>query len=205
MSNHSAVKRKPRRKRKRIKWALGYFSPDGKYHKWPKPTGKQRPIIDAPYKPMSKKERERAFWRTAWRTARRTARWAITMTRYRVSRLRTKTAWQLVTFTGPAGGESVGVVDILAVRKCHAPGRNGLKRGDMLEIVLIQVKGGGAPRPTIDDIRRLRALWTSYNAKAVILAEWKKGKQPTLYKLARRGNDVRCVWQEMADPLEVFK
>src|SRR5258707_819534 len=48
--------------------------------------------------------------------------------------------WQLITFCGAAGGESVGVVDLLAVRKDHGKPQRGTKRGDALHIILIQVR-----------------------------------------------------------------
>ena len=45
----------------------------------------------------------------------------------------------------------VGVVDMLAVRKDHGKPISGTKRGDVLQIVLIQVKGGSAAMPTAAD------------------------------------------------------
>ena len=80
------------------------------------------------------------------------------MTKWLFSRLKTKTAWKLITFTGPSGGESVGIVDILAVRKDHRIGQRGLKRGDLLDIILVQVKGGTACSLCPDDINRLRLV-----------------------------------------------
>ena len=67
-------------------------------------------------------------------------------------------AGQLVTFGGGAGGESVGIVDLLAVRKHHRELLPGAKRGDRLQIILIQVKGGKAAMPTEEDGRRLRIV-----------------------------------------------
>jgi hypothetical protein len=59
-----------------------------------------------------------------------------------------------VNFTGRAGRESTGVVDLLAIRKDHSI--DAVKhRGDFLEMILIQVKRGGAPRPNGKDIARL--------------------------------------------------
>ena len=43
-----------------------------------------------------------------------------------------------MTFHGAAKGESVGVLDLLAVRKNHRTPLAGTKRGDLLQILLIQ-------------------------------------------------------------------
>ena len=80
-------------------------------------------------------------WKAAQRKAANTARWAVTMTKVRIRRVLARTRWQLITFCGKSGGESVGIVDLLAVRKDHGPPRGGLKRGDALQVILIQVKG----------------------------------------------------------------
>jgi hypothetical protein len=67
------------------------------------------------------------------------------MAKVRIRRAPARTRWQLVTFCGTAGGESVGVVDLMAIRKDHGKPLPGTKRGDNFQIVLIQVKGGSAP------------------------------------------------------------
>lgn len=126
-------------------------------------------------------------WRRARRKAARTARWAITMTKVRIRRVRSRTRWQLVTFCGKAGGESVGIVDIIAVRKDHTKPRTGLKRGDELQVVLIQVKGGSAALPTTDDIRRLRIVAKLHRASHTLLASWKRGKAAQFFELAAAG------------------
>jgi len=46
----------------------------------------------------------------------------------------------IVTFRGRAGGELIGVVDLMAVRKDHSKPLGVLKRGDALQAILIQVK-----------------------------------------------------------------
>ncbi len=81
-------------------------------------------------------------WPTAQQTAAKTARWAVTMTKVRIRAMLSRTKWQLVTFLGGSGGESVGIVDLLALRKNHAACKPPAKRGDSFEIILIQVKGG---------------------------------------------------------------
>ena len=69
---------------------------------------------------------------------------------------------------------------MLAVRKNHGQPPSGMKRGDLLEIVLIQVKGGAARWPWWDGIDRLRRVAQHHRARAVVLAVWHKGALPTL-------------------------
>ena len=146
-------------------------------------------------------------WRNAAKKAAHTARWATTMTKWLVTKTSVGTKWQLVEFTGPGGKESRGIVDVLAIRKDHSTPNDGLKRGDLFEIILIQVKGGSAPWPTLDDIDRLRAVATHHRAKTVVLAEWKKGKQPTFYTLKKsfkRDSGHRNAWKEVTNVNELF-
>ena len=56
-------------------------------------------------------------WTKAQRKAAHTARWAVTMTKVRIRQALARTRWQLVTFCGVSGAESVGVVDLMAIRK----------------------------------------------------------------------------------------
>jgi len=144
-------------------------------------------------------------WVAAQKDAAKTARWAVTMTKVRIARMIAKTKWQLVTFVGPAGGESVGIVDMMAIRKNHAPCKPPAKRGDCFEIVLIQVKGGSAPFPTAGEVQRLRQAGRAYRAKAVLLAHWKRGKQVQFFSL-RKGSGAKrsdC-WTELDSLREVF-
>jgi hypothetical protein len=144
-------------------------------------------------------------WKAAQQKAAKTGRWAITMTKLLITKLKAKTTWKLITFGGKKGGESVGIVDLIAIRKDHHKGIDGLKRGDIFEIMLIQVKGGGAAWPTPDDVRRLVKVGHLYAAKAVILAAWKKGKHAELYEL-----DMACdpegesCWARIDKPAELF-
>ena len=55
---------------------------------------------------------------------RATERWAVTMAKVRIRRVASRTRWQLVTFYGKSGAESVDVVDMLAIRKAA-----GIARG----------------------------------------------------------------------------
>jgi hypothetical protein len=142
-------------------------------------------------------------WNTAQRKAANTARWAVTMTKVRIRQVLSRTRWQLVTFCGKAGSESVGVVDLLAVRKDHqSPSLAGTKRGDVLQIVLIQVKGGTAAMPTPEDGRRLRAVAKRHHAEQILLASWKKGTAARFFELATKGAQE---WTEVPDLDAVFR
>lgn len=82
--------------------------------------------------------------------------------------------WQLVSFRGRGGGESRGIVDVLAIRKDHrSPDHPCLKRGDLFEIILVQLKGGKAHMPSDVDVTRLRAVAERYHATKVVLFEWR--------------------------------
>lgn len=140
-------------------------------------------------------------WATAYKKAARTAKWANTMAKVLISKNEGRTTWQIVSFLGPHGCESAGIVDLLAVRKDHGPPKRGFRRGDLLEIVVIQVKGGGAAWPTTDDILRLRRVGRHYKAKYVILAEWKKGTETTFYRMKRtlpKNSYYKDAWVEVA-------
>lgn len=122
----------------------------------------------------------------ATHTALRTCRWAKIMTAWLIGRNRGKGAkWHVVDFVGPNGCESRGVVDLLAVRKNHTACDDTIKRGDLLDIVLIQVKGGSASLPTQEDIDRLRKIARHHRARAIFLCEWKRQKCLRLYLLRR--------------------
>jgi len=96
-----------------------------------------------------------------------TAKWARTMTKWIITYSRKSGArWNLVEFGGKTRAESRGIVDLIAIRKDHLNNGVGLKRGDLFEIVLIQTKGGSAPRPTNDDIARLVKVAKHHRAKA---------------------------------------
>lgn len=79
------------------------------------------------------------------RKAQWTAQWARIMTKWFVTyNHRNGAMWNVVSFNGPNGSESRGIVDLLAIRKDHRSKKAGRKRGDLFEIVLIQTKGGSA-------------------------------------------------------------
>jgi hypothetical protein len=145
----------------------------------------------------------------------RTAKWATIMTKWRIAfetggkrvgspRVKPTRRWQLVSFPGPGGRESAGIVDLVAIRKDHSTSNRRFKRGDLLEIILIQVKGGGARLPEREDIRRLRAVARHYHARDVALAEWVKGDRVRFSRLRRNQLDPRKAWEEV-DPGVLFR
>jgi hypothetical protein len=144
-------------------------------------------------------------WTKAQRKASRTARWAVTMAKVRIRRALARTRWQLVTFYGTAGGESVGVVDLIAIRKDHGTPLPGTKRGDNFQIILIQVKGGSAPMPTAEDGNRLRAVARRHRARGVLLAAWTKGKAARFFRLRPREAKAVGDWVEVEDLNSIFK
>lgn len=132
------------------------------------------------------------------RKAQYTAKWGRTMAKWLVTYSRRKGArWNLVDFGGITKSESRGIIDLMAIRKDHRQDFPGAERGDLFEIVLIQTKGGSARRPTPEDIVRLRQVARYHRARAIILAEWKRGENLDLFKLNRSS------WQPVT-PDEVF-
>ena len=110
---------------------------------------------------------------TPGKKAQHTAKWAHPMTKWLITyNCRTEARWNLVEFGGKTGAESRGIVDLIAIRKDHRKDLSGLKRGDVFDIVLIQTKGGSAPRPTKEDRARLSRVAKYHRARAVVLAEW---------------------------------
>ena len=86
----------------------------------------------------------------------------------------------------PPGGEWRGIVDILAVRKdTSRPVHAVLKSGDLLEIVVVQMKGSGARLPSLAEIRRLRAVARRYHAKHIVLFAWKREQHCRFSRLTR--------------------
>jgi len=156
---------------------------------------------------VRKRKASRALvgWNQAQQKAALTARWAVTMTKWHIRRVVARTRWQLVTFCGPAGGESVGVVDMIAVRKDHRKLVPGTKKGDVLQIILIQVKGGRAAMPTPEDARRLRVVAQQHRAANVLLATWTKGEAVRFFDMRRRNVDRVPGWNEVRDLNSVFR
>ena len=75
-------------------------------------------------------------WRKAQEKAATAARWGVAMVKVRIRQVVSRTRWQLVTFYGKSGGESVGVVDLRGIRKDHGKPVVGLRRGAALQIIL---------------------------------------------------------------------
>jgi hypothetical protein len=133
-----------------------------------------------------------------------TEKWAVTMTKVRIRQAVTHAPfphWHLLTFAGPDGGESRGVVDMIAIRKDHGDPPRGTKRGDVFQIILIQVKGGYAAKPTAEDGKRLRIVARRHGACGVLLAAWKKGKAARFFALQKNGVSD---WIEVNDLHAVF-
>lgn len=137
----------------------------------------------------------------------KTAKWAEIMTRWHITfsgRPKPGTGmgarsvkWQLVSFPGPEGRESRGIVDLMAIRKDHKTDNGKVRRGDFFEIILIQIKGGGAGRPTNDDAHRMRAVQKRYRAKAAVYVHWRNGRDIRWRKLAA-GAGATEQWPEVA-------
>jgi hypothetical protein len=120
----------------------------------------------------------------AYVKAHATGRWAETIFRALSSRIANR--WKFVSFRGVGKGEWRGVVDLIAIRKnTKQPTGNILKRGDLFDIILIQIKGGAARGPTRDDCLRLREVKRLYRAKAVVQFQWRKGKSSKFFCLGR--------------------
>jgi hypothetical protein len=145
-------------------------------------------------------------WIEAQQKARRTGRQAVTMAKVRIRQVVSRTRWQLVTFEGKSGAESTGIVDMLAIRKDHNAPVGAMRRGDALQIILVQVKGGSAATPTWDDARRLRAVKKRHGACDVLLATWKKGTEARFFRLRRASAlDWTDPWIPVIDLDSVFR
>ncbi|MGQ0646705.1 MAG: hypothetical protein ACT4P7_03980 [Gemmatimonadaceae bacterium] len=104
-----------------------------------------------------------------------TARWTETM--FRALTQRVANRWRLVSFRGRRGAEWRGIIDVLAIRKdTSQPRSQTLKRGDLLDFIIVQLKGGGARGPTDSDKRRLIGVQRALKARAIVLYTWKRDK-----------------------------
>ena len=82
-----------------------------------------------------------------------------------------------MSFRGLNGGEWCGIVDVIAIRKNTAKSEHAImKSGDLLEIILVQMKGGSARMPSAAEKARLKTVAKCYRAKDVVLFEWQRGK-----------------------------
>jgi hypothetical protein len=106
---------------------------------------------------------------------------------FRALSSRAANRWRFVSFRGQGKAEWRGVIDVLAVRKNTAqPANVELKRGDLLDIVLFQIKGGDARGPTRQDCVRLREVAKYYHARSVVQFQWRKGVSSHFFELDRR-------------------
>lgn len=111
-------------------------------------------------------------WAAAAEDAHKTGRKAETM--FRALSARVGNRWKFISFRGKSQREWRGIVDVLAIRKNTAqPTFGSLKRGDLFDIVLVQIKGGTARSPTANDRRRLLVVAQYYNARDVVQFCWK--------------------------------
>ena len=113
-----------------------------------------------------------------------TGRWAETI--FRALSTRIANRWKFVSFRGAGKGEWRGVVDLVAIRKnSKQPANALLKRGDLFDIVLIQIKGGSARGPTASDCRRLLEVKRIYRAKSVVQFQWRRAESSRFSVLGR--------------------
>jgi hypothetical protein len=150
---------------------------------------------------MSVSAKRTAEFKRRFKLVAYTGKWAVTMTKVCIRQAVASAPfprWHLLTFSGPDGGESRGVVDIVALRKDHSVPCAGIKRGDAFQMILIQVKGGFAAKPTAEDGKRLRIVARRHGACGVLLATWKKGTAAKFFTLGRTG------WRAVRDLPAVF-
>lgn len=120
--------------------------------------------------------------------------------------------WRFVSFRGSKKREWKGIIDVLAVRKRTEVAGAELKkkypvlsRGDLLDVMLIQMKGGSARPPTATDCQRLRAVKEIYQATDVVLFTWRglgrsaKGAKTTFKVL----NEAADAW-DLRDARSLF-
>jgi len=111
-----------------------------------------------------------------------TGRWAETL--FRALSNRVADRWKFVSFRGKNKAEWRGVVDLIAIRKrTSQPAGELLKRGDLFDIILIQLKGGSARGPSESDCRRLREVKRLYRDSAVVLFQWRKAESAEFFVL----------------------
>jgi hypothetical protein len=77
---------------------------------------------------------------------------------------------------------------VLAIRKNTSRSNHALlKSGDLFEIILVQMKGGSARKPSANDLDRLRAVKRRYGAKYIVLFSWRLRKDCSFAQLTRSG------------------
>ncbi len=150
-------------------------------------NGKSKVKLVEPKKPVVAAVKQPTKMQRAKEKADRTWKMANTLAKALIRRHSRR--WQCVDFLGEGGRESAGIVDILAIKKSgKAPGVEGLKKLDLFEIMLIQVKGGDAKEPSAEDIARMRLVAEHYHASKVLLFQWKKGTKQTGFRVLNDNN-----------------
>jgi len=119
-------------------------------------------------------------------------KWLVTYSRRRWCEMGYRGFWWPKT-----KAEARGIVDLMAIRKDHRQDKAGLKRGDLLEMVLIQTKGGSAARPTAEDIVRLAKVLNITRQKLSSSQNGGGGQKLDLFEL--KGNK----WQSVM-PATIF-
>ena len=123
--------------------------------------------------------------------AHHTAKWARTMAKWLITHSsKGGVKWQVVQFNGAGKQESRGIVDMIAIRKKHSATETNQHRGDLFEIVLVQVKGGSARFPSQSDVDRMLAVKEHHRADKLVLIEWKKGAALRCYLMPDLKNPV---------------
>ena len=111
-----------------------------------------------------------------------TGRLAVQATKLRILEIDNKNdapLSQFVEFEGREGGESNGIVDLLAVKRNrdHKKTKNmDCNVNDLLDIIHIQVKGGSAGEPTKADKKRMLIVSKYYNCRETLLSRWNPAK-----------------------------
>lgn len=129
--------------------------------------------------------------------AQATSRWSEII--FRALSAKVADRWKFVSFRGAGYGEWRGVVDVLAIRKSTVkPHRASLKRGDLFDIILIQMKGGRARNPNPVEMHRMRLVARHYHARNVVLFQWRIGVSSRFFVLRPRNR------RELTTGKEVF-
>lgn len=138
-----------------------------------------------------------------WDKARKTAKWSEIMTKVAIAKINKR--WRPISFRGPNDGESRGIIDMIVIRKNQTLkdpkySDKTMKPGDLFDIILIQIKGGAAPDPTVKDKKRMLEVGKYYHAKCCILSQWQKGEMPSFYRL----DGFSLKWNDI-ESKEIFK
>ena|ERR1700733_14290074 len=125
-----------------------------------------------------------------------TGRWSEII--FRALSARIADRWKFVSFRGAGHGEWRGIVDVVAIRKNAAQPRDAsLKRGDLFDMILIQMKGGGARDPNSTELNRLRLVARHYHAREIVLFQWRIGVSSHFFVLRQGNRWERTTGKEM--------